>query len=173
MVCKTLFDSQRPLAKSVVFTFGLLPICTGDNVLLRRFDQGPDSRPKKDMAYIWLHHLEHIPEVVKDPYVSSVKNDDPTKLISAKGKWRVPLLHLLRHAELVTNWCPSCFRTADWDCRLIYYTRVTTHRTALSPSRGLMPWNSVTVSPRAMSRPVELPRPVLLPRPMLLPRPDH
>ena len=110
MVCKTLFDSQWPLAKSVVFTFGLLPIHTGDNVLLRRFDQGPDLCPKKDMARIWLHHLEHIPEVVKDPYVSSVKDNDPTKLIPAKGRWRIPLLHLLQHAKLITVWAHSGVR---------------------------------------------------------------
>ena len=104
MVCKTLFDSQRPLAKSIIFTFGLLSICTKNNVLLGRFDQRPDSCPKKDMACIWLHHPEHISKVVKDPYVLSVKDNNPTKLILAKGKWRVPLLHLLWHAELITVW---------------------------------------------------------------------
>ena len=47
------------------------------------------------------------------------------------------------------------FRTADWDCRLIYYTRVMTHKDCpTSLSRGLMPWNSV------LSRPMLLPRPV-------------
>ena len=66
-----------------------------------------------------------------------------------------------------------------------------THRTALSLSRGLTPWNSITVSPRAMPRPVLLShsvllscpmllshpvllsRPMLLSRPILLPHPDH
>ena len=63
------------------------------------------------------------------------------------------------------------FRTANWDCRLNYYTRVTIHRTALSLPRGLTPWDSVTASHRAIASPCRLPRPVLLPHPVSLPRP--
>ena len=50
------------------------------------------------------------------------------------------------------------FRTADWDCRLNYYTRVMTHRTALC-----------TAPPCAIClAPYHLPRPVLFASPRVI-----
>ena len=72
-------------------------------------------------------------------------------------------------SKSVTNWRPLLF--SDWQLTIVQLLRLIDCH--ISSPEALRLWDSITVSPRVKSRPIELSRPVELSCPVLLSRPVH
>jgi hypothetical protein len=46
-----LLNSGRPHLERILFSFGLSPTGTVNNVVLTNFDEGPDMRPNQTLGY--------------------------------------------------------------------------------------------------------------------------